>query len=90
MNEYTEVQQPFLQQPAAQGWTVRNRSGLWRAERCGAESVGQTSSNGCCLPCSPPQCVRLTGLTTAPGPKKEWLTERQLENRRNQLLRQPM
>jgi hypothetical protein len=31
MSEYTEVEQPFLQQLAAEGWTVCDRSELWFA-----------------------------------------------------------
>ena len=83
MSEYTEVEQPFLQQLAAQGWTVIDQGS-------GVPQDAATSLRGSfrewLLPAVFDDAVRAINRT---GDGKAWLTPRQLEDLRSQLLRQP-
>ena len=83
MSEYTEVEQPFLQQLAAQGWTVIDQGS-------GVPQDTATSLRGSfrewLLPAVFDDAVRAINRT---GDGKAWLTPRQLEDLRSQLLRQP-
>ena len=83
MSEYTEVEQPFLQQLAAQGWTVIDQgSGV---PQDAAPSL-RGSFREWLLPAVFDDAVRAINRT---GDGKAWLTPRQLEDLRSQLLRQP-
>lgn len=87
MSEYSEVEQPFLQQLADQGWTVidqgagvprdpapslRGNFRQWLLPSVFNAAVGSINRCG-----------------DGPEGAKSWLTDRQLEDLRNQLLRQP-
>ena len=83
MSEYTEVEQPFLQQLAAQGWTVVDQgSGV---PHDAAPSLRRNFREWL-LPAVFDDAVRAINRT---GDGKPWLTDRQLEDLRSQLLRQP-
>jgi type I restriction enzyme R subunit len=87
MSEYSEVEQPFLQQLAAQGWTVIDQgSGISQA----AGASLRASFRQWLLPEVFDTAVRAinTGGEGA-GSAKSWLTDRQLDDLRGQLLRQP-
>jgi len=83
MSEYTEVEQPFLQQLAAQGWTVIDQG-------TGVPQDAALSLRGnfrqWLLPDVFDAAVSAINRTLD---GREWLTRRQLEDLRNQLLRQP-
>lgn len=83
MSEYSEVEQPFLQQLADQGWTVIDQgSGVPQAA---APSL-RTSFRQWLLPDVFDAAVRAINRTDDGEP---WLTDRQLDDLRGQLLRQP-
>lgn len=86
MSEYTEVEQPFLRQLAAQGWTVIDQG-------CGVPQDPTLSLRDnfrqWLLPAVFGAAVRSINRTSDGLEGKEWLTDRQLDDLRNQLLRQP-
>jgi len=83
MSEYSEVEQPFLDQLAQQGWTVIDQgSGI---PQHAGQSMRQNFRQWL-LPEIFDQAVRAINLTED---NREWLTDRQLEDLRSQLLRQP-
>lgn len=83
MSEYTEVEQPFLQQLAAQGWTVIDQgAGVPQAP---APSL-RASFREWLLPQVFDTAVRALNVTADGRP---WLTDSQLEDLHGQLLRQP-
>ncbi len=84
MSEYTEVEQPFLQQLAALGWTVVDQ-GFATIPQDPAASL-RTSFRDWLLPGVFNEAVRR--INTLPD-GKPWLTDRQLDDLRGQLLRQP-
>ena len=83
MSEYTEVERPFLDQLAALGWTVIDQG-------AGVPQNAAPSLRGnfreWLLPGVFDAAVRAINLT---GDGQPWLTDRQLEDLRGQLLRQP-
>jgi len=83
MSEYTEVERPFLEQLAAQGWTVIDQGG-------GVPREAAPSLRGhfreWLLPRVFDEAVRAINRT---DDGREWLTPRQMEDLRAQLLRQP-
>lgn len=83
MSEYTEVEQPFLQQLANQGWTVIDQGNA--IPQAPAPSL-RTSFREWLLPDVFNAAVRAINRTDDGEP---WLTERQLDDLRSQLLRQP-
>ena len=83
MSEYTEVELPFLQQLATLGWTIVNQgSGVPQ------EAAPSLRSNfrQWLLPGVFDPAVRNLNRT---DDGREWLTDRQLDDLRSQLLRQP-
>ena len=87
MSEYTEVEQPFLRQLAEQGWTVIDQGP-------GVPQDAAPSLRGnfrqWILPQVFDQAVRaINRVEHGPQAGQAWLTDRQLEDLRNQLLRQP-
>ena len=84
MSEYTEVELPFLQQLAAQGWTVVDQ-GCAAIPQDPATSL-RTSFREWLLPGVFDAAVRR--INTLPN-GKPWLTDRQLGDLRGQLTRQP-
>ena len=83
MSEYTEVEQPFLQQLAEQGWTVIDQG--TGVPQDAAPSLRRNFREWL-LPAVFDDAVRTINRT---GDNKAWVTDRQLEDLRNQLLRQP-
>jgi type I restriction enzyme, R subunit len=84
MSEYSEVELPFLQQLAAQGWTVVDQ-GFATIPQDPAASL-RTTFREWLLPGVFDEAVRRIN----PLPNgKPWLTDRQLDDLRGQLLRQP-
>lgn len=83
MSEYTEVEQPFLAQLAAQGWTVIDQGP--QLPQNAAPSL-RTSFRPWWLPGVFRDSVR--ALNTLPD-GTPWLTERQLDELESQLFRQP-
>ncbi|WP_443114742.1 type I restriction endonuclease subunit R [Herbaspirillum seropedicae] len=83
MSEYTEVERPFLQQLSELGWTVIDQG-------CGVPQDAAASLRDnfrqCLLPEVFARAVRSINLTDGGD---EWLTDRQLEDLRSQLLRHP-
>jgi type I restriction enzyme, R subunit len=83
MSEYTEVEQPFLQQLATMGWTVIDQG-------AGVPGDPSRSLRGSfrewLLPQVFDESVRAINRT---GDGTPWLTDHQLEDLRSQLLRQP-
>lgn len=83
MSEYTEVERPFLEQLAAQGWTIVDQG-------TGVPQDAAPSLRGSfrewLLPAVFDEAVRAINRT---GDGRPWLTDRQLEDLRGQLLRQP-
>lgn len=83
MSEYSEVEKAFLDQLAEQGWTVIDQgSGI-------PQQAGPSLRNNFrqwLLPGIFDQAVRAINRT---DDNREWLTDRQLEELRGQLLRQP-
>jgi len=87
MSEYTEVEQPLLQQLAAQGWTVIDQG---RQLPQDAASSLRTSFRTWWLPGVFRDAVR--ALNTLPhngGEGAPWLTDLQLDDLESQLFRQP-
>ena len=84
MSEYSEVEQPFLQQLAAQGWTVVDQ-GCASIPQNPAASL-RTSFREWLLPGVFDAAVRRINPLPDGQP---WLTDRQLDDLRSQLLRQP-
>ena len=84
VSEYSEVEQPFLQQLAAQGWTVVDQ-GCAAIPQNPATSL-RTSFREWLLPGVFDAAVRRINTTPNGHP---WLADRQLDDLRNQLLRQP-
>jgi type I restriction enzyme R subunit len=84
VSEYSEVELPFLQQLAAQGWTVVDQ-GCATIPQDPAVSL-RTSFREWLLPGVFDAAVRR--INTLPD-GKHWLTDRQLDDLRGQLLRQP-
>lgn len=87
MSEYTEVEQPFLAQLAAQGWTVIDQG--TQLPQDAAPSL-RSSFRPWWLPGVFREAVAAIN-TLADGPDKgrPWLTERQLDDLESQLFRQP-
>ncbi|TAM06714.1 MAG: type I restriction endonuclease subunit R, partial [Pusillimonas sp.] len=87
MSEYTEVERPFLQQLAALGWTVIDQSaGIPQ------DAVPSLRANfrQWLLPEVFDRAVRaINRCDDGPHAGQNWLTDRQLEDLRGQLLRQP-
>ncbi|NMG32128.1 HsdR family type I site-specific deoxyribonuclease [Aromatoleum evansii] len=83
MSEYTEVERPFLQQLAEQGWTVIDQGAA--VPQDAAPSL-RSNFRQWLLPGIFDQAVRAINRT---DDGREWLTDRQLEELRGQLLRQP-
>ena len=83
MSEYTEVEQPFLQQLAEQGWTVIDQGN--GVPQDAAPSLRRNFREWL-LPAVFDNAVRAINRT---GDNQAWLTDRQLEDLRDQLLRQP-
>lgn len=84
MSEYSEVELPFLQQLAAQGWTVVDQ-GCATIPQDPAASL-RTSFREWLLPGVFTAAMRR--INTLPD-GTPWLTDRQLDDLRSQLLRQP-
>lgn len=84
MSEYTEVEQPFLQQVAGLGWTVIDQ-GCSNITQDPATSL-RTSFREWLLPGVFDDAVRRINLLPEGSP---WLTNRQLDDLKSQLLRQP-
>jgi len=84
MSEYSEVELPFLQQLATQGWTVVDQ-GCSTIPQDPAASL-RTSFREWLLPGVFDEAVRR--INTLPN-GSTWLTDRQLDDLRGQLLRQP-
>ena len=83
MSEYTEVEQPFLQQVATQGWTVIDQG--TGVPQDAAPSL-RTNFRGWLLPGVFAAAVRRINTLPDGSP---WLTDRQLDDLAQQLLRQP-
>ena len=83
MSEYTEVEQPFLHQLAAQGWTVIDQGN--GVPQDAAPSL-RRSFREWMLPDVFDEAVRRINALPDGQP---WLTDRQLDDLRSQLLRQP-
>ena len=83
MSEYTEVERPFLDQLATLGWTVIDQGG--GVPQDASPSLRSTFRQWL-LPQVFDDAVRAINLT---DDGREWLTPRQLEDLRAQLLRQP-
>jgi type I restriction enzyme, R subunit len=84
MSEYTEVELLFLQQLAAQGWTVVDQG--WATIPQDPAASLRTSFREWLLPGVFAAAVR--HINTLPD-GTPWLTDRQLDDLRSQLLRQP-
>ncbi|WP_394791004.1 type I restriction endonuclease subunit R [Rhodoferax sp.] len=83
MSEYTEVEQPFLQQLVAQGWTVIDQG-------AGVPQDARLSLRDNFRQWLLPQVFDAAVRAINPGDDgKAWLTPRQLDDLRSQLLRQP-
>lgn len=83
MSEYSEVEQAFLQQLAEQGWTVIDQGSA--IPQAAAPSL-RASFRQWLLPDVFDAAVRTINCTDDGEP---WLTNRQLDDLRSQLLRQP-
>jgi len=87
MSEYLHVEKPFLDQLAALGWTVIDHTAL---DRCGIPSNPTVSLRNsfreCVLPEVFRESIRAINATAEGTP---WLTDRQLDDLLQQLLRQP-
>ena len=87
MSEYTEVEQPFLAQLAAQGWTVIDQGP--QLPQDAAPSL-RSSFRSWWLPGVFREAVAaINTLTDGPDKGTPWLTERQLDELESQLFRQP-
>ena len=83
MSEYTEVEQPFLRQLAAQGWAVIDQGSS--VPQAAAPSLRE-SFRTWWLPGVFRDAVRAINLLPD---GREWLTARQLDELEQQLLRHP-
>lgn len=83
MSEYTEVEKPFLQQLATLGWTIID---LGMGVPQDAAPSLRDNFRQWLLPSVFDAAVRSINTT---DDDQEWLTDRQLEDLRNQLVRQP-
>lgn len=84
MSEYLHVEKPFLDQLAALGWEITDQGhGLIPSDP--AKSL-RTSFRECLLPEIFRESVRAINVTPEGKP---WLTDRQLDELRDQILRQP-
>ena len=84
MSEYLHVEKPFLDQLATQGWQVTNQGqGLIPSDPTNSL---RTSFREWFLPEIFRETVRSINLTPDGKP---WLTDRQLDDLRDQILRQP-
>lgn len=83
MSEYTEVERPFLQQLAEQGWTVIEQGAGVPQE---ASLSLRDNFRQCLLPEVFDRAVRAINRS---DDGREWLTDHQLEDLRSQLLRHP-
>jgi type I restriction enzyme R subunit len=83
MSEYSEVEQPFLQQLAEQGWTVIDQGTGVPQD---ATLSLRDNFRQWLLPSVFDSAVRAINRT---GDGKPWLTDHQLDDLKNQLLRQP-
>lgn len=83
MSEYTEVEQPFLRQLAAQGWTVIDQGP--QLPQDAAPSL-RTSFRPWWLPGVFREAVRALNALPDGAP---WLTDRQLDELESQVFRQP-
>ena len=83
MSEYTEVERPFLQQLAELGWTIIDQGAGIPQDP--APSL-RANFRQWLLPEVFDRAVRAINLT---DDGREWLTDRQLEDLRSQLLRHP-
>ena len=87
MSEYTEVEQPFLRQLADQGWTVIDHG--MGVPKDAAPSL-RDNFRQWLLPSVFDAAVRaINRIDEGPHRGQPWLTGRQLEDLRSQLLRQP-
>ena len=83
MSEYTEVERPFLQQLAELGWAIIDQGAGVPQD---ATPSLRANFRQWLLPEVFDRAVRAINLT---DDGREWLTDRQLEDLRNQLLRHP-
>ncbi len=83
MSEYSEVERPFLQQLAEQGWTTIDQGAGVPQE---ARPSLREHFRQWLLPGVFNEAIRAINLT---GDGKPWLTDNQLEDLQQQLLRQP-
>lgn len=83
MSEYTEVEQPFLQQLTGLGWTIVDQGA--GVPQDAAPSL-RSHFREWLLPDVFDSAVRAINRT---GDGKAWLTDRQLDDLKSQLLRQP-
>jgi len=83
VSEYTEVEQPFLDQLATQGWSIIDQGqGI-------PEDPGKSLRHSFRQWLLPEVFARaVSGINTTPS-GKEWLTEKQLHDLHDQILRQP-
>ncbi|MFZ6750288.1 type I restriction endonuclease subunit R [Undibacterium sp. Ren11W] len=87
MSEYTEVELPFLKQLAEQGWTIVD---LGNGVPQDASLSLRNNFRQWLLPEVFDASVRrINRINDGSNSDKEWLLDRQLEDLRNQLLRQP-
>jgi type I restriction enzyme R subunit len=87
MSEYTEVERPFLEQLAALGWTIIDQGGGIPQD---AGPSLRANFRQWLLPEVFDAAVRAINRTDdGRYGEKSWLTDRQLEDLRGQLLRQP-
>ncbi len=83
MSEYSEVEQPFLQQLAAQGWTVIDQG-------CGIPQTAAPSLRNSFRQWLLPEVFdAAVSAINRTDDDKPWLTARQLDELRSQLLRHP-
>jgi type I restriction enzyme R subunit len=83
MSEYTEVERPFLQQLASLGWNIIDQGTGVPQDAAPSQ---RDNFRQWLLPSVFDTAVRAINRS---DDGREWLTERQLEDLRNQLLRQP-
>ena len=83
MSEYTEVEQPFLEQLKAQGWDVIDQGQQIPSDPTGSH---RTSFRQWVLPGLLAQSVSALNVSSDGTP---WLTDKQLQDLQDQILRQP-